>query len=251
MMSTEPCRWPLLALLLIATGLTAAEGPWREDLDQALADSSGRPLALLLSSEHCQWCQRMLAESAESPEVKQALTQVVGLHVDLDRYPGLAAQLAVRSVPTLVLINRKRELVRMVPGYLTAADLATALRVLALHGDQEGRTPVALQAGVDVAALLKQPEPEKSLLPLLGTGDPETRRALRAALAKLPQARAGLWQGLEAPALGVRVDAAAVLAEQVGPPTRYDPFADPEERRAGLREWRRAAGEAAESEMLP
>lgn len=232
-------------LLLLAAVLAAEDGAdavWRADFPAGLAAAEGRPIALLFSIAGCGWCHKMIAESDASEDVRRALREVAGFHVDGDQERSLVASLGIVSYPTVVLVNRKGELVRALPGYLPSADLATALRVLALHGDAEGLRPAALVGGVDVAAIRAGPEAATRLVALLGSGPPEQRRAVRAALASIPSAAAELWTALGHAQLGVRVDAAAVLAELVGAPERYDPFAPAAEREAAVAAWRARQG---------
>ena len=231
--------WPLLVALLLV-GVLAAEdpSPWREDFPLGLDAAEGKPIALLFSLESCGWCHKMLAESAASADVRRALGEVVGFHVDGERERGLVARLGITSYPALLLVNRKGELVRLVPGYLPAGDLATALRVLALHGDAEGLQPDVLGGGVDVEAIRRGPDAIGRLIGLLGTGPSEQRRAVRAALAAMPAAAEPLWAALAHADLGARVDAAAALAVLVGGPESYDPFAPQPERAAAIAAWR-------------
>ena len=143
----------LVILSCMVLSLSAEDSsPWRDDFEKAIEESADRPLALLFSTPDCVWCHRMIDESSASAAVRQALTQVTGVIVQAEKNPALVAQLGIESYPTLVLINRKRELVRAIAGYLPEADLATALKVLALHGDHDGQRPVhRLKAGVHAA----------------------------------------------------------------------------------------------------
>ncbi len=227
-------------LLLLATVLVGAEDtqPWRVDFPAGLAAAEGKPIALLFSTESCGWCHKMLAESADSADVRRALAEVVGFQVDGHRERGLVARLGIQGFPALVLVNRKGELVRMVPGYLPATDLATALRILALHGDEEGMQPAALSGGADIEAIRRAPDALARLVEMLGTGPAEQRRAVRAALAAMPAAKDALWTALAHTELGARVDAASALAALVGPPETYDPFAPAGERVAAIAAWR-------------
>lgn len=229
----------LVGLLLLATVLAAEDPqPWRQDFPVGLASAEGKPIALLFSIESCGWCHKMLAESAASADVRRALGEVVGFHVDGHRERGLVARLGIQSYPTLVLVNRKGELVRVVPGYLPATDLSTALRVLAMHGDEEGMQPAALSGGADIAAIRRGPDAIARLVALLGSGPSEQRREVRAALAAMPAATDALWAALAHAELGARVDSAAALAVLVGAPETYDPFAPTAERKTAIAAWR-------------
>lgn len=233
----------LIVLLLSMAALALAEepAPWREDFEQAMQDSAERPLALLFSTKDCVWCKRMIEESSASAGVRQALTQVTGVIVHAESHPDLVAQLSIESFPTLVLVNRKRELVRSVAGYLPEGDLTTALKVLALHGDRDGQRPANLTGTQDISAIRAGEKPVERLIALLGVGPVAQRAEVRAALAAMPQARTALWVALDHERLGVRVDAAAALARQVGDPPGYDPLSNRDQRQAAISAWQQSA----------
>jgi thioredoxin-related protein len=230
-----------IALMLSAALCAGAEQPWRDDVDVAISESANRPIALLFSTEDCVYCHRMLDESADSQEVRQALNTVTGIHVQAEKARAMTNHFGIRSFPSLVLINRKGQFVRAVSGYLSSEDLATALRILALHGDSDGQRPAGLRSAGDIAAILAGENPIEKLVGLLGDGNTEERRELRDELAKIPAARPALWSALESERLGVRVDAAAVLARDFANPANYDPFAGAAEQQEKIAAWKRAA----------
>lgn len=235
----------VLALLLGAA--PAADSPWKPDLGVALAQAGDRPMALLFSIDGCEACNRLKADSAGDPEVRRALEQVVAVEVRAERHPALVNQLGVLGFPALALVNRRRELVRLVQGYMPPRELATALRVLALHGDNEGAASLNLRPSADVAAILAGAEPVPQLVLLLGEGEPAQRVAAREALAGRADALPALWAALDHPRPGVRIDAAAALAQSLGGPGGFDPFAAAEERMRQIAAWKARAGAPAPS----
>lgn len=227
-----------LAILLTGAGAWASEGPWTSDLAAGIARAQDqeRPVAILFSIPGCVWCQRMIEESVSEPAVARALSGYVALHLDAEQHPGLTARLEVRSFPTLVLANRSLAITQVLPGYLSPNDVATALTVHDLHGDeQQGK---ALAADVDVEAIAAGTDPVAGLIALLGQGSVEQRSAVRAHLGRLSEAEVALWRALDDDAYGVRVDAAAALAELVGASTSYDPLTLGDERKRGIAVWR-------------
>jgi thioredoxin-related protein len=244
-------RESLLLLLLWSPLLAVDQVTWHTDLDAALREAADRPLALLFSTEQCVWCKRMVEESSASAAVRQVLTQVVGVLVHAQERPALVAQLGIQGYPTLVLVNRKRELVRIVPGYLPETDLVTTLKVLALRGDQDGQGRIELDERPDIEAIRRSEGAVEHLVALLGTGTQEQRRHVREALAGMPQAREALWRALDNQRLGVRVDASAALARQVGAPRSYDPLSVGEERTAAIAAWKAQAQTTLPGGLVP
>ncbi|MDA3961473.1 MAG: thioredoxin fold domain-containing protein [Planctomycetota bacterium] len=248
----------LITALLLAPSLASASedpGPWHTDLALAvrLADTEPRkPIALLFSSESCVWCHRMLQDTGNHEGSQQILQQVVGVVVDVNAYPAVAAQFGVRAFPTLVLINRKRQWIRTVPGYLPPDDLVTTLRVLALRGDEDGGEQVALLEDEALAVALSANNPDAALLALLGHGGALQRGQLRDELRRRRNTEARLWDALTADELGVRVDASAVLAEWYGRPEQYDAFAAPDLRKQAAAQWQDAvASRSGDANAVP
>lgn len=215
----------------------AAEDLWRQDLQAAATETPPKPLVLLWSIPGCVWCQRMHEESQDSAEVRTALAQTIPLYLNAEDHPALAAQLHLQAFPTLVLVNRKRQVTQMIQGYLSASDLATAVRIHVLHGDdQQGE---AFGTGPDLAAIAHGADAVPQLLALLGQGATAQRVEVRQLLMGLPAAKDALWEKLDDDYLAVRVDAAAVLAEMIGPPSTYDPFAERPERQQARSAWQK------------
>ncbi len=229
----------LIAAILAWAGTPsfAAEDLWRQDLQAALAETPAKPLVLLWSIPGCVWCQRMHEESQDSAEVRTALTQTIPLYLNAEEYPALAAQLGLQAYPTLVLINRKHQVTQMIQGYLSASDLATAVRIHVLHGDEQSGE--AFGSGPDLAAIAHGADAVPQLLALLGQGATAQRAEVRDLLMGLPAAKDALWEKLDDDQLAVRVDASAVLAELVGAPTTYDPFAESSERQHARSLWQK------------
>lgn len=234
----------IIALLLLGclAGLIGSDSdsPWSTDLDQAVAaaETAGKPLVLFFTSQTCPPCQRMHAELEDDSTARRALRDVVPVLLDVQEHPVLAHRLRGTTTPTVVLLNRQRRIVRRLVGYQNPQDFTTALRVLVLHGDEQSAgDTVSLQAP-DLARLAAAADGSAQLAELLGEGGPAQRQAVRQLLSLRSDAAAELWPLLTAKPLGVRVDAAAVLARLLGSST-YDPFAAPDDWAAAAAAWRR------------
>jgi thioredoxin-related protein len=248
-------KWLARVMLLLVTlccpAAYAQESVWRDDLSSAIEESVDKPMVLLFSTESCVWCKRLIADSEASAAVKQLLSKITGIVVDANKHPALVAQLGIQSYPTMVLVNRKKNIVRTVEGYVPEADLVTTLKVLLLHGDDEKGQPAPFAAPVDVEAITKKSNAVELLIPLLGVGFSEQRLHVRSALGKMPAARAALFTSLNHAQLGVRIDAAAALEILVGPYTNYDPLSVGEERLSAINAWEKQTTTALPGGITP
>ena len=227
-MVAELLRCCLLLGLLV--GLVAEDSPWAEGSGTVPAD--GRPLVLLFTVPGCHWCEVLKEDSRHDQALRQVLAQTTAVAVDAERHPGLAARLRVGAFPTILLFNRQRVLIRTIRGYMPAADLAVAIRVLVQHGDARTGTPVTWSAS-------------SGALAGLGEGSAQERIAVRERLGADPRTREALWTALGDARPATRVDAAAILAEQVGGPGGYDPLAPSASRAAQAALWRAQVDAAA------
>ncbi len=113
-----PILRPLLALILCAVSLTAAEG-WLTDLDEAKKVAAKDNKAILVDftgSDWCGWCIRLREEVFDKPEFKEASKHFVLVELDFPRTKklpegqkekndALAKEFNVRGFPTVLLMN--------------------------------------------------------------------------------------------------------------------------------------------------
>lgn len=227
-------------LALLVTGFTllgslnagaATHRGWRTDIRQALEEAEGKPTVLLFSAPWCSWCHLMLEEADTSEEVQVELEEVMAILVDTDRNIELAAHFEVRGVPAVAVTNAAGELVAFKTGYQPPKELAATIRRA-----HEGRGERSAALWPDLGS--DDPEDAESLVAVLGRGTIRQRQLARERLTELSEAEPLLWDALSDPKLGVRLDAAAILAAKYDAPVHYDPFAPSSEWATDAKRWR-------------
>ena len=97
-------------------------GPFEfETVDEAwqAAQESRDPLLLFVSSDHCYYCKKMLAETMTHPELAPAFARLFETTaVDGGRDRELVDQLGVRAYPTTVVISPEGKLLAKLEGYV-------------------------------------------------------------------------------------------------------------------------------------
>jgi len=113
-----PSLRPLLAFVLSAISLTAAEG-WLTDLDEAKKVAAKENKAILVDftgSDWCGWCIRLREEVFDKPEFKEASKDFVLVELDFPRTKklpegqkeknqALSKKFNVRGFPTILLMT--------------------------------------------------------------------------------------------------------------------------------------------------
>lgn len=126
-------RWPLLKGYYYK--MAHVEAPpstiaWRTDLDSAMAEArrTGRPVLVDFSASWCPPCIAMKHEVWPDPAVERAVvSSYVPVAIDVDHDGGLSDRYGVQTIPTLVVLNARGEIVRQA-GYLPVSGV---LRFLA------------------------------------------------------------------------------------------------------------------------
>jgi thioredoxin 1 len=112
----------LLGLGLATEWFGARDGiPWRATLAEARAESArtGKPVLVYFSSKSCAPCARMKRTWADET-VEARLRDYVPVQVDVDRFPDLAVEYGVSSLPLVEVLDRDGHPVRMVSGLIKA-----------------------------------------------------------------------------------------------------------------------------------
>ena len=138
----------LVAVLSSATSLALAEigrpgTPERKglfsqsDVEKVwkTAVAKRKPMLVMFTSEHCGYCDKMLADTYGHPGIRQMLaarTETVLAHAE--DYRGLTKKLGIRGYPTSLLISPQGEVLEFMQGYVDPKAFAERVGpVLAAH----------------------------------------------------------------------------------------------------------------------
>ena len=212
---------------------------WSTDLDTALAGK--KPVVILVGSATCHWCEVLKQDAVDDDGLRQALTQTTTVALDGPSDQAFCARFGIEAFPTLLLVNRRHEVVRILRGYLPPTDLAAAIRVLVLRGDEPNPQARRLDKPPATDELLQAPDPAAAIAAVLDATSPAERQRICGDLAKIATAQSILWTLLDHPRPTVRLDAAAALGEALGQVGDFDPLAPAAERTAQIAAWRRGA----------
>ena len=104
---------------------------WRQNADAAADESieTGRPLLMKFSATWCGPCQRMNRETLSDPALARLVNAtVIPVDVDIDRASDLARDLRIESVPTILIVSPRGEVLERVAGFQTVRQLEMLLK---------------------------------------------------------------------------------------------------------------------------
>jgi thioredoxin-like negative regulator of GroEL len=237
-------RLLLFLLLVLASGMRAAEVAWQTDYEAALANAAeaGKPILLDFSAAWCGPCKMMEAKTFTDTNVQQALAAYIAVRIDLDKNAALAGKYHVSAIPTLVILNRFGETVATNTGYQDAAKLnawlasngaaafastsklqAAKAMVGALEADLQSTDPAVRERGIAklVESYVSKDEFAKA-----------AEKMLQGMVDKHP---AEMMPRLNDPRLAVRILLANQFAQKLGPTFTFDPWAPAEAREAAVK----------------
>ncbi|MCH2115100.1 MAG: thioredoxin family protein [Pirellulales bacterium] len=84
-----------------------------------------KPMLVMFTSDHCMYCNKMLAATYDHPAVQRMLagrTETVLAHAD--DYRNLTKKLGIRSYPTSMLVSPDGEVLEFLEGYVDAKSFA-------------------------------------------------------------------------------------------------------------------------------
>ncbi len=201
-----------------------------------------RPVFLEFEADWCQWCRKLDEEVLTQPPVVAQLQRFICIAVDADKEPDVALAFNVASLPRLLVINTRDEIVGDWLGFRSTDDLLKLLRDIEPYLTMETGTtkrPTVLPAAPPRAgaapALPALPSDANGLMGFLGHQQPALRQKVMEAMVKIGRPMTPLLvQALDNDYLGVRIAAHKALRAIAGRDIDFDPWASRSERRQAV-----------------
>ncbi|MCF6200965.1 MAG: DUF255 domain-containing protein [Hydrogenimonas sp.] len=121
----------VITAIFLATSLFA-QIEWEGSYESALkrAKEQGKPMLILVVSEHCRWCHKLEEETLADPNVENFINRrFVPLLLDRekDSYPSF---IKARAVPTTIYLTPdEKMLIKPVEGYWDPLDYMSDLKL--------------------------------------------------------------------------------------------------------------------------
>ncbi len=140
-------RIAVLSVLLAsaATTVLASEAvSWDEDIDQAVqkAAKDRKPVLVEFSAAWNPFGQALHEKTFPDESIQDLMGRYILVRVDVEKHPELKTRFAVKSVPTLLVLDAKGTEIRRMSGFQTIARLAQELS-RGLLGDGTALPPEA------------------------------------------------------------------------------------------------------------
>jgi thiol-disulfide isomerase/thioredoxin len=118
--------------LTAAAVLPAAELPWQEDHDAALAQAKkeGKPAVLVLHAEWCGFCKKLFSETMPDPRINALRDKFTWIKVNSDKLTEYKKIYGQEGYPMIVLFKDDGSIARKLDGYQEAAPMRAALQEL-------------------------------------------------------------------------------------------------------------------------
>ena len=103
---------------------------WQADLQAAHREAVrlNRPVLIVFGADWCGFCKKLEQESLGHPQIAEYINQTfVPLHLDFDESEREAKILSVQSIPCVLALTPRAELVGRVDGYVAPQKMAEML----------------------------------------------------------------------------------------------------------------------------
>lgn len=124
----------VFVILFFMVGVTAhAETKsiqWQHYSSQAFAQAKKEHRLVLIygKAEWCHWCQKMSATTWIDPVIVQLVVgHYIPVKVDIDSDEELARRYSINATPTIVILDANDKVIKYLPGYSTAQEMANEL----------------------------------------------------------------------------------------------------------------------------
>jgi thioredoxin-like negative regulator of GroEL len=247
-MKTTCCYFLCALLLLPSLAPAEAETDWSTDYDKTLhgAAEIGHPLLLDFSATWCGPCQMMARTTLKDKSVTEKLASFLKVKVDIDANAKLAEQFGVHAVPTFVVLNSDGDEIVRTTGAADAATfgqwLNTALSTAAISAARQDLFKTEKASVVDGLMHGDPIAQSKALDMLLDYSFRKEKYFRDFAAENLKSAAkdhpAALLASLNNDKLAVRILAANLLRDQLGPDFVFDPWASAAVRTPIIDKWK-------------
>jgi len=239
----------ILFLLVWLAPAARAEIPagWSTNTNSISSNAgSKQPVLVFFTASWCQPCKLMARLTLTNNFVKQVVTNLTHIAVDIDDHPDLAQRYGIDGVPTFVLLSDNGTEVRRTSGFQPASDFLHWLT----NGVTESQAAIVYRAECQkklaaVDQLIAStgtdsfPQAATLLFDLCAERDEAISRAaaerLKTVAAHDP---AALSDGLADARLATRIQVANALHDRLGGTFDFDPWTDLTVRSKSAQQWR-------------
>jgi thioredoxin-like negative regulator of GroEL len=238
----------ILPLLVAGALAVHAELPvdWSTNYTALLsaAETEPRPTLLYFTASWCGPCKLMTRIILSDPVVRQSLSNVDHVAVDIDEHSDLASKYGIEAVPTFILLSAGQEVdrstgFRPVDGFLEwltngVEEVQAAVIRLTLAKSELAQADQLLAATDTNSNRLAAPE----LFDLCAERDGTLVQAAARRLKTLAARDSGaVLDGLNDPRLATRIQVANVLRASIGDAFDVDPWSDTATRQKDVNTW--------------
>jgi len=240
---------PIFLLLPIATPMARATSPlaWSTHTNAIYGIAgSKQPVLVFFTADWCTYCKLMERTTLTNDAVKQVVTNMTHIVVDIDEHQDLAQKFGIDGVPTFLVLSDTGTEVRRSSGFQAASDF---LRWLT-NGVTEAHVATARREAfekqiADVDQLLTSTNNEalhqaaQQLFSVCAEREETIARAAAERLKKVAaRDPAALVDGLVDPRLAARIQIANALRDHFGDSFDFDPWAALADRSKSAQQWR-------------
>ena len=207
---------------------------------------SKQPVLVFFTASWCQPCKLMSRLTLTNDVVKEVVTNMAHVAVDIDDHQDLAEKFGIDGVPTFVLLSDNGTEVRRTSGFQPASDFlrwltngVTEAQVAIAHRAECQKKIVSVDELIASAETDSFPRAATLLFDLCAERDESISHAaaerLKTVAAQNPVA---LLDGLADPRLATRLQVANALHAHFGEKFDFDPWADLAVRSKSAQQWR-------------
>jgi len=236
----------LLASLALSSRAETVAG-WSANTNAIYGTAgSKKPVLVFFTADWCTYCKLMERTTLTNNAVKQVVTNMTHIVVDIDEHQGLAQKFGVDGVPTFLVLSDTGTEVRRSSGFQPAPDF---LRWLT-NGLTATQAAIARREAfekqiADIDRLLASTNAESfrqaavQLLTICAERDDSIAHAAADRLKKVAaHDPAALVDGLVDPRLAARIQIANALRDHFGETFDFDPWAALADRSKSAQQWR-------------